>query len=473
MENNRKKLTNKELLRLIVDELAGIIVTDINGRYVYVNNRWSSLTGLSLLAVKGKFVRDVVSTSRVDYVLQTRRFVSGDAILKNAYTGNEVPVYCSYVPLFQEGNLVGCFVYMIQKSETAPLDVPTNATQLMESLDFFLKQLEHRNTKYSLDGIIGESPCMKQLKTEILSAARSGSTVLIEGETGSGKELVAHSIHNLSLRKNNEFIKVNCSSIPFELMESEFFGYENGAFTGAKKGGNLGKFEKANGGSLFLDEINQLPLQLQPKFLRVLQEHEIEKIGSSSSIPIDVRIIAATNVPLSQLVSKGLFRTDLYYRLNILRLRVPPLRERKEDIPEIAKYILRQLNYQLQIQIPYIENEALERLMQYHWPGNVRELHNVIERAMNISWTDPLQWKHFSGYFDQLEHRTQIEQSVSPSAANTLPLHSKLQEKKSTVEKDLILDALIECNGNKSLAAQKLGISRTILYKKMHKYNIF
>lgn len=472
MEKNQKKLSNKELLRLIVDELAGVIVTDINGRYVYVNNRWSSMTGLTLQAVRGKYVRDVVSTSRVDYVLQTKRFVSGDAILKNARTGSEVPVYCSYVPLFQEGNLVGCYVYMIQKSETTALDVPSNAAHLMESLDFFLKQLEHNNAKYSLEGIVGESACMAQLKNEIVSAARSGSTVLIEGETGSGKELVAHAIHNLSARKDKAFIKVNCSSIPSELMESEFFGYENGAFTGAKKGGNPGKFEKADGGSLFLDEINQLPLQLQPKFLRVLQEYEIERIGSSHSIPVDVHIIAATNVPLSQLVSKGQFRTDLYYRLNVLRLRVPPLRERKEDIPAIARHILRQLNYQLQIQIPYIEDEAMERLMEYSWPGNVRELHNVIERAMNISWTDPLQWKHFSGYFNQLEHGRRIEEIPAPPAAD-VPLHSQLREKRATAERDAIIHALNECNGNKSLAAQKLGISRTILYKKLHQYGIF
>lgn len=362
---------------------------------------------------------------------------------------------------------------MIQKSETTSLDVPSNAARLMESLDLFLKQLGHSNTKYSLDSIVGESTCIRKLKDEIISVARSGSTVLIEGETGSGKELVAHAVHSLSPRSERSFIKVNCSSIPAELMESEFFGYESGSFTGAQKGGKAGKFEKASSGSLFLDEINQLPIQLQPKFLRVLQEQEIERVGAAHSTPIDTRIIAATNIPLAELVARGKFRADLYYRLNVLRLWVPPLRERREDIPAIANHMLTQLNFQLQIQIPYIEDEAMNRLMEYDWPGNVRELHNVIERAMNLSWTEPLQWEHFSGYFRQIENgRGPTHMDTERRQASVQP-QNWIREKKNTVEKELIIQALRECRGNKSLAARELGISRTILYKKLHQYGIF
>jgi len=469
-----KELSDQELLRLIVDELAGVIVADTEGRYIYANARWCTLTGRTLNEVFGKYVRDVVPLSRVDYALRTQKFISGDAVLTNAHTGAEVPVYCSYTPLFQSGKLTGCLVYMIQKSETSSLGVPSNAVRLMESLDMFLKQLGHSNTKYTLESIIGESACMRRFKDEIVSVARSGSTVLIEGETGSGKELVAHAIHNLSPRSGHPFIKVNCAAIPSELMETEFFGYETGSFTGAQKGGKIGKFEKASSGSLFLDEINQLPLRLQPKFLRVLQEHEIERVGSVQSVPIDTRVIAATNVPLLDMVKTGEFRSDLYYRLDVLHLRVPPLRERREDIPDLANHMLTQLNFQLHLQIPYIDDEAMRRLMEYDWPGNVRELNNVIEKAMNLSWTEPLQWEHFSGYFNQLHQLSPPEAGRMKSAGGCETAHPDRRTlfRKQEAERALIVQTLHDCNGNKSAAAKAMGISRTALYKKMNQYKI-
>lgn len=474
MAETLKELSDKELLRLIVDELEGVIVADAEGRYVYANVRWCTLTGRTLSEVRGKYVRDVVPLTKVDYALRTQKFISGDAILTNVHTGAEVPVYCSYTPLFQSGKLTGCLVYMIQKSETTSLGVPSNAVRLMESLDMFLKQLGHSNTKYTLESIIGESTCMRKFKDEIVSVARSGSTVLIEGETGSGKELVAHAIHNLSPRNDSPFIKVNCAAIPSELMETEFFGYEAGSFTGAQKGGKIGKFERASGGSLFLDEINQLPLRLQPKFLRVLQEHEIERVGAVQSTPIDTRVIAATNVPLADLVKTGEFRSDLYYRLDVLHLRVPPLRERREDIPGIANHMLTQLNFRLQLQIPYIDDEAMKRLMEYDWPGNVRELNNVIEKAMNLSWTEPLQWEHFSGYFNQMKMESSLESEHADAAgsAGSLRANNRMLLKKHELEREIILQAIQDCGGNKSATAKTLGISRTALYKKLHQYRI-
>ena len=474
MAETLKELSDKELLRLIVDELEGVIVADTEGRYIYANARWCTLTGRTLSEVRGKYVRDLVPLSKVDYALRTKKFISGDAVLTNVHTGAEVPVYCSYTPLFQSGKLTGCLVYMIQKSETSSLGVPSNATRLMESLDMFLKQLGHSNTKYTLDSIIGESVCIRKLKDEIVGVARSGSTVLIEGETGSGKELVAHAIHNLSPRNDCPFIKVNCAAIPSELMETEFFGYEAGSFTGAQKGGKIGKFEKASSGSLFLDEVNQLPLRLQPKFLRVLQEHEIERVGAAQSTPIDTRVIAATNVPLSELVKTGEFRSDLYYRLDVLHLRVPPLRERREDIPDIANHMLTQLNFQLQLQIPYIDDEAMNRLMEYDWPGNVRELNNVIEKAMNLSWTEPLQWEHFSAYFNQIKMLSNSETEYVKFTGMTEAMHpsNRMLLKKQEMEREIIIQAIKDCGGNKSAAAKTLGISRTALYKKMHQYRI-
>ena len=225
------------------------------------------------------------------------------------------------------------------------------------------KEKLHRYTslsKYGIDNIIGISEAVQGLKMEILSAARTSSSVLIEGETAVGKELVAHAIHSLSNRHAGSFVRVNCSAIPENLMESEFFGYESGAFTGAQKGGKAGKFERATGGSLFLDEIGELPLYMQPKFLRMLQEQEIERVGGSQLIPIDTRIIAATNVSLEELVQKRLFREDLYYRLNVVRIRVPPLRERKEDIPLLVEDVINRLNIRLGLEITGVDQEVYD-----------------------------------------------------------------------------------------------------------------
>lgn len=296
------KIPTKALMARITAELEGLIVTDADGRYIYVNHRWSSLTGYTLDQVKGRYVRDIVRNSRVDEVLKSQKFVSGDAVLLNICTNEEVPVYCSYTPLFHDGEIEGCFVYMIPKSEHTSMTIPPNVVTLMEALNQQLLMVQSHSTAVNpLDHIIGASPEILKMKHEIVCAARSSSTVHIEGETGSGKELVAHAIHELSPRQNHRLVKVNCAAIPLELLESEFFGYVDGAFTGARRSGQVGKFEIANGGSLFLDEISQMPLTLQPKLLRVLQEREIERIGSSTIIPIDTRIISATNVPLSNI----------------------------------------------------------------------------------------------------------------------------------------------------------------------------
>ena len=419
MVQSLHEISTKALMQRIADELEGLIVADAEGRYAYVNQRWSSLTGYTFEQVKGRYVRDVVRLSRVDEVLKTQKFVSGDAILLNSQTGEEVPVYCSYTPLFHENKLEGCLVYMIRKNEDVSMAV---------------------------------------------CAARSSSTVLIDGETGSGKELVAHAIHELSPRCKNRLIKVNCAAIPAELLESEFFGYVEGAFTGASRGGRIGKFEMANGGSLFLDEINQMPLALQPKLLRVLQEREIERVGSSATIPIDTRIISSTNTPLEKLVMEEKFRSDLYFRLNVVCIHVPPLRERSEDIPLLIDWLMKQLNFRLNLQIPGISQEAVQRLMEYDWPGNVRELQNVLERAMNLAWFETLEWKYFSDYFKHHAYETKTLNSAAPPRL--------LRQRTDELEKDILMQVLQEFHGNKTLVAQNLGISRTILYKKLHKYQL-
>ena len=211
--------------------------------------------------------------------------------------------------------------------------------------------------------------------------------------------MVASSIHYHSKRSANAFVKVNCAAIPRELLESEFFGYDPGAFTGAAKNGKKGKFELASGGTLFLDEINQLPLELQPKLLRAIQEREIERVGGTKSIPVDCRIVAASNVSLKELVLSGAFREDLYYRLNVINIRVPPLRERKEDIPLLADHLLARLNEQMGMCVPGLSVNAKEHLKRYDYPGNVRELQNIVERAMNLAWSETITWQHLKPYF--------------------------------------------------------------------------
>jgi DNA-binding NtrC family response regulator len=240
------------------------------------------------------------------------------------------------------------------------------------------------STNHDFSEIVGKSKILKNTLTLISKIAKSDSTVLITGETGTGKELFANAIHQLSERKNSIFIKINCAAIPETLIESELFGYEKGAFTGANSS-KFGKFEMANGGTIFLDEIGELPLLLQSKLLRVIQEKEVERLGSNKPVKIDVRVIAATNRNLEDEVKKGHFRSDLYYRLNVIPVNVPPLRERKEDIPLLINYFIEKLNRKTQKTINSISPTDLKQLMEYNWPGNIRELENIIERSHILS----------------------------------------------------------------------------------------
>ena len=281
---------------------------------------------------------------------------------------------------------------------------------------------------------------------------------MILGESGTGKELFAHSIHNDSKRSMGVFIKVNCAAIPAELLESELFGYEEGSFTGAKKGGKIGKFEAADGGTIFLDEIGELPLHMQVKLLRVLQEREVERVGSTRSIPIDVRIIAATNRNLEEMVEKGEFRLDLYYRLKVMTIVVPKLSERSEDIPKLVHHFLRKYQKLMNKQIEGISDRALRILNSYSWPGNIRELENSIERALNMVDEDEMITS------DHLPE--EISGYKGPSS--TLTLNEVMEE----TERHTIINYLEVMNGNKSETAKALGISRTTLYEKMKKYGL-
>ncbi|MFR1708776.1 MAG: sigma-54 interaction domain-containing protein [Clostridium sp.] len=460
---NINDLSNSNLLELLVNQMKSVLVTDKEGRYVYVNKNWEEMIGFKLKDIKGKYVHDLVPDTKVNAALRGGTQILGIPISIRNIRGEQIQLFCSYYPLFEDGELIGCFVHAYFKDIQELLTLSAKVEDLSAELKHYQKELElERGAKYTVNNIVGNSPCIVDMKALICQAARSVSTVLIQGETGTGKELVAHSIHVMSNRSVNPFVKVNCAAIPAELIESEFFGYEGGAFTGAQRGGKKGKFELAHQGSLFLDEIHQLSLTQQPKLLRALQEREIERVGGAKSIPIDCRIIAATNVSLDDMVQEGTFREDLFYRLNVITITVPPLRERKEDIPLIAENLIEKLNSQMGLKVPGITDDAMKRLVEYHWPGNIRELQNVIERAMNQTWDEAIAWKHLASYFEN-KH---ISHNVTHNKAQSVRMQKK------DLERQIILDALKESSGNKTQAAVALGISRTMLYQKIKEYQI-
>ncbi|MDO4546409.1 MAG: sigma 54-interacting transcriptional regulator [Bacillota bacterium] len=330
-----------------------------------------------------------------------------------------------------------------------------------ERIDEFARYAEvlrANSAQYSLVSIIGESQEIKELKEMIRKSARGHSNVLITGESGTGKELFAHAFHLESERRSGPFISVNCAAIPGELLESEFFGYEEGAFTGARKGGKMGVFQAAHGGTLFLDEIGDLPINMQAKILRVLQERAIQKVGSYQKEPIDIRIVAATNKDLKSMRSAGLFREDLYFRLNVIHIKVPPLRERKEDIPSLSFHLIRKCEELYGIEITGISANAMKAFMRHDWPGNVRELEHVIERAAN---------------FLDGEKVIDLQHLPKHITGRSQHLHNmSLKEYMEQIEKKILVETILANNGNKSAVAKELKISRTSLYEKLHKYGL-
>ena len=303
-----------------------------------------------------------------------------------------------------------------------------------------------------------ESPKMMKIIEMIKHVADTNATVMIYGETGTGKELAAQALHNFSSRHDNPFIKVNCAAIPELLLESELFGYEKGAFTGAiiRK---PGRFELANGGSIFLDEIGDISTSVQAKLLRVLQEREIEHLGGTKTLKIDVRIIAATNKNLELLVNEGTFRKDLYYRLNVVPVNLPALRERREDIPILIKSFLTRASSISSKPIKQISQDAIEKLINYDWPGNIRELENIIERCVVVISKDIIESKDLPIY-------------ITENSNALIELGSKLDDVVDSAERDAIVKVLIENSGNRTKASEVLGISRRSLHRKIIKYNI-
>lgn len=353
-----------------------------------------------------------------------------------------------------EAMKLGAFHYLVK-----PVDPSTLLNIIKEAIEkheLMGHQEEELGKKFP--EIIGKSKAIKEIFYIIEMIAQTNANVLITGESGTGKEVVARAIHNHSLRKNKPFIVIDCTTIPENLLESELFGYEKGAFTGATER-KTGLLELADGGTAFLDEIGELPLNLQKKFLRFLQEKEIQRLGSVNRIKVDVRIIAATNKDLEKAVKEGTFREDLYWRLNVIRIHIPPLRERKEDIPLLVNHFLQKFAKENNKPVPVVEPEVMEVLLKYDWPGNVRELAHVVERALVLSPSGIISLKH-------LPKRLLDSSKIQPSTE--VPASLNLLE----MEKRLIIKALNETGWNQTKAAALLGITRKQLRTKMKHHGL-
>jgi len=443
--------------------LLNTIMDATNDCFVYVNKdgivemlskAYAEFLKVDREKALGSHVRDVIENTRMDVVIKT-----GKPEIAQVQEIRGRNMIATRIPVFANGKIIGAVGKVLFRDVDELNSLYMEINKIEKELNLYKDEFNRANkAKYAIENIIGESQEMLKLKDITRKIANTTSTVLILGESGTGKELFAHAIHNNSVRRKSSFIKVNCGAIPYELLESELFGYEEGAFTGAKKGGKIGKFKAADGGTIFLDEIAELPMNMQSKLLRVLQDREIEKIGSTQSEKVDVRVIAATNKNLEDLVDRGLFRLDLYYRLNVVSMRIPSLRERKEDIPLLSKNLVDKISREQNVFVEGVSSKAMEFLINYKWPGNVRELENILERAVNF-----------------LDGESKIMTSHLPpkiTGMSGVESVKSLRETMDQIEKEVLTNSLILAKGNKTEAAEALGISRTSLYEKLNKHNI-
>lgn len=447
----------RSLLEAVIESTADAIsVADEKGINIIVNPAYTRITGMPPEAVIGKHAAvDIAEGESMHMkVLQTGKAVK-NVRMKVGPAKKEVIV--NVAPIYIEDMIRGSVGVIHDISEIMTLN---------EELAHARKIIRHLKARYTWDDIIGKSPAISLAKEQARRAAETPATVLLRGESGTGKELFAHAIHNASARKKGQFVRINCAALAQELLESELFGYEEGAFTGAIKGGKTGLFEEAGRGTIFMDEIGEISHSLQKKLLRVLQEREIIRVGSTMPIPIDVRVIAATNANLEQKVKDGSFREDLYYRLNVIPIMIPPLREITEDMPLLVEHLIFRLNQSYGREVIGMSEPALNGLMQYHWPGNVRELESVIARAMiNMKPHDKM---------IEPEHLPRLEcekvsDVLSPAVQRTA---RTLDQAVADAEKAAIIWALKDAAGNRQKAAATLNTALRNLYYKIKKYNI-
>jgi PAS domain S-box-containing protein len=432
----------------------GIVLVDPDGKIVMLNDTYAKFLQVDAREVIGRHVTEVIENTRMHIVVRTGR---PELAQVQRIRGGDMLVH--RIPIRKNNQVVSAVGKVLFQDVNKLHALSRRVMQLSKELDYYREEyFKKLGIRYRFDDIAGKSEAMLRMKEMARKVAWSDSTVFIGGESGTGKEMFAHAIHFESPRREKPFIKVNCAAIPESLMESILFGYEEGAFTGASPGGRKGKFLLAEGGTIFLDEIGELPLTMQAKLLRVLQEKEVEPVGSAHPVPVNVRVLAASNRDLEEMVREKRFRLDLFYRLHVISLQIPPLRKRKEDIPELAQILLKELSAELGIYASRITPEAMGCLLNYDWPGNVRELRNVLERSMHLMDGDTLDVKHLPYHLQKNQGRHDGKFSLKSVVAQA--------------EKEAIRQALKAANGNRNLAIQMLGISRSGFYDKLKKYKL-
>lgn len=443
------------LLRDIVEfAYDGLVMVDAHGYVQMLTKAYADFLGLDQEAAVGRHVTEVIENTRLHIVAETGRQETAELQkINNRY------IIATRTPVMKDGKIAGVIGKVLYQNAAEFTSLYKRVKTLEKEVKKYKGDFRERNkASYTFDQLIGSSSDFLLTKEQAARAAAGSSNVLLLGESGTGKELFAHSIHMASSRSLGVFVKVNCAAIPAELLESELFGYEEGSFTGARRGGKVGKFEAADGGTIFLDEVGELPLHMQVKLLRVLQEKEIERVGSTSSIRVDIRVIAATNRNLEAMVQRGEFRLDLYYRLKVMEIRIPSLRERAEDIELLAQHFAGKYQRLLDKPAAGISNQAMRQLLLYQWPGNIRELENVIERALNIIEPgEEIQPRHLPAELTGIKDMRPVR---------------TLTEILEETERQAIADSLRLAAGNKSEAAKRLGISRTTLYEKLDKLGL-
>lgn len=436
-------IKNQYMTALLESNSRGMVTVDKAGCIVQTNHQARSILNIQKNAVGKPFTECVGEKFKIsDHLRNGKGFRAREFLTKHSGKTH----YASLDPIRLESNeLVGGLITIIEK----------------EDLILIAAEMTGSHAHFTFDSIVGTSEKLKEALHLARISAGSSTTVLLSGETGTGKELFAQAIHNESDRRNHPFVAINCGAIPKELLESELFGYEEGSFTGAQKGGRPGKLELADNGTLFLDEIGDMPFDMQVKLLRVLQTGEIQRVGGLRSIPVNLRIISATHTDLKQAIQERKFREDLYYRICTLKIKIPPLRVRNEDILQLTRYFIGRHERQLNRQISLKKPETEEAVLQYSWPGNIRQLENAVERAVHLSEGEALLPEHFG-----------ISDFNTPTPQT--PLHeNRTLRTLDDIEKQALLETLTEFGGNICKTAKTLGISRPTIYRKLKKYGLY
>lgn len=426
IEKERIILKQTETIINLIDD--GIIAIDEFKNVVYVNKK---ITGMSNGGERSNFISKVVNSININDILKF-----GSEINNKQITLKSNSLLVNVKPIELDEKIIGCVILV----------------RTLKEINKIINDVSNSHINTGFDDIVGNCDAINEVKEFSIKTSKGDSTVLIMGESGTGKEMFARAIHSHSPRKDKPFIAINCAAIPENLLESELFGYEEGSFTGAKRGGKVGKFELGNGGTIFLDEIGDMPLHLQTKLLRVVQERVIEKIGSTYNTPINIRIISATHKDLYEMVEQGEFRRDLFYRLNVIPIKIPPLRDRKEDISILMDHFLEKCNKKLEKDVKSFKKEVYEAFYLYDWPGNIREMENTIEYAVNMEVKNNIEFKSLPPRFREKVYDKNVY---------------NLKE----VQKKIIEEVLIKYK-NRDKAAKILGIGRATLFRKIKEYEI-